>query len=139
MDLGSNVRFLGKVDDVPALLRNASACVLSSLTEGISLSLLEGMSTGLPVIATIVGGNVEVVVDGETGILVPPSDPVQLSDAMLTVWRDPLRGAAMGAAGRRRVEKHFDVAEMVRSYEALYCAPIPEDPLQATAAVQAAS
>lgn len=121
-DLGleGNVRFLGQVRDIPELLARASLFVLSSLSEGISLTLLEAMASGLPIIATRIGGNPEVVSDGTNGFLVPPQQPHQLADAMLRLWRDRDTSLRFGAAGRRRVEALFDVRRMVAEYEALY-------------------
>src|SRR5207253_10486932 len=81
--LGDHVRFLGEVRDVPALLARASLFVLPSQTEGISLTILEAMARGLPVVATCVGGNPEVVEDGRTGLLVPPRDPEALARGIL--------------------------------------------------------
>jgi glycosyltransferase involved in cell wall biosynthesis len=120
LGLGERVRFLGEVRDVPALLARAGLLVLSSLSEGVSLTLLEGMARGLPVAATRVGGNPEVVADGETGLLVPPRDPAALANAMLRLWRDADLARRMGSAGRCRVEEHFDVRRMVARYEAMY-------------------
>jgi glycosyltransferase involved in cell wall biosynthesis len=120
LGLGERVRFLGEVRDVPGLLKRAGLFVLSSVTEGISLTLLEAMARGLPVVATRVGGNPEVVADGDTGVLVPPGKPEVLAEAVLRVWRDPGRGRELGLAGRRRVEANFEVRGMVSRYEALY-------------------
>jgi glycosyltransferase involved in cell wall biosynthesis len=120
LNLQRQVVFLGVRQDVPALLGGAGLFVLSSLTEGTSLAVLEAMATGLAVVATDVGGNGEVVADGETGILVPPGDPSRLADAILTLVADPERAIRMGQAGRRRVERFFDVRSIVRRYEDLY-------------------
>jgi glycosyltransferase involved in cell wall biosynthesis len=114
------VTFLGEVRDVPALLAGASLFVLSSLTEGISLTLLEAMARGLPVVATRVGGNPEVVADGETGLLVPAASPADLADAMIRLHDEPETARAMGLAGRARVERHFNVQNMVARYESIY-------------------
>ena len=114
------VRLLGQVRDIPALLARGSIFTLASLTEGVSLTLLEAMASGLPVVATRVGGNPEVVAEGQTGLLVPPADPAALAAALLTLWRDPPLRRALGRAGRARVEAHFDVARMVAAYEGLY-------------------
>jgi len=121
-DLGveERVAFLGQVRDVPALLARASLFVLPSRSEGISLTLLEAMACGLPTVATRVGGNPEVVLDEETGLLVPSGDPVALAEALLRIRRDPERGLRMGQAGRRRVERHFEIRRMVADYESLY-------------------
>src|SRR5262249_35846914 len=119
-DLHDAVRFLGEISDVPGLLAQASLFVLSSVTEGISLTLLEAMARGLPVVATRVGGNGEVVVDGETGRLVPPRQPALLARTLVDLLRDPATLARFGAAGRSRVERHFDIRRMVAAYEDLY-------------------
>ncbi|MGL4551222.1 MAG: glycosyltransferase [Gemmataceae bacterium] len=118
--LGDRVKFLGVVRDVPALLARARLFVLSSVTEGISLTLLEAMARGLPIVATAVGGNPEVVADGETGLLVPPRDPAALADALSHCWTRPELCARMGVAARKRVERRFDVRRMITTYERLY-------------------
>jgi glycosyltransferase involved in cell wall biosynthesis len=121
-DLGLRDRavFLGRTRNVAAAMAGASLFVLSSLTEGVSLALLEAMAMGLPAVATRVGGNVEVIVDGDTGLLVPPQSPQGLAAAMLKIYRDPGLARAMGQAGRQRVEANFDAKRMVARYEALY-------------------
>lgn len=120
LGLDARVRFLGEVRDVPALLARASLFVLPSLTEGISITLLEAMARGLPAVATRVGGNPEVVLDGKTGRLVSPGDPAELAQALLQLQGNPGQGHQMGLAARGRVERHFDVRRMVSEYEALY-------------------
>jgi glycosyltransferase involved in cell wall biosynthesis len=120
LGLGDAVRFLGQVDDVPALLARAGLLVQPSLLEGIALTLLEAMARGLPVVATRVGGNPEVVVDGQTGRLVPARAPGPLADAMLDLWRDPERSRQLGRAGRERAERCFDVRRTAARYEQLY-------------------
>lgn len=120
LKLEGTVRLLGQVRDIPSLLSEASVFTLASLTEGISLTVLEAMATGLPVVATRVGGNPEVIEDGITGLLVPPSDPTALAGALVELWRSPDRRRLLGSAGRDRVEKHFDVRKMVADYEKLY-------------------
>jgi glycosyltransferase involved in cell wall biosynthesis len=120
LSLAGTARFLGQVRDVPGLLARAGLFVLSSLSEGISLTLLEAMASGLPVVATRVGGNPEVVLDGQTGWLVPPADPDALAAALLELWGNPEAGRQRGAEGRCRVEQHFDVRGMVAAYEAMY-------------------
>jgi glycosyltransferase involved in cell wall biosynthesis len=120
LDLGDAVRLLGQVRDIPALLARGSIFTLASLTEGVSLTILEAMATGLPVVTTRVGGNPEVVAEGETGLLVPPGDPAALAAALLELWQNPNRREAMGRAGRRRVEECFEVRKVIAAYEALY-------------------
>ncbi len=120
LGLNGRVRFHGQVRDVPALLARAGLFVLPSLTEGVSLTLLEAMACGLAVVATRVGGNPEVVADGETGLLTPPGDPAALSRALLRLRRDDPERLRMGQAGRRRVERWFDVRRMTAEYEKMY-------------------
>ena len=98
----------------------ASAFVLPSQSEGISLTILEAMACGLPVVATRVGGNPEVVDDGRTGLLVPPRDPAALGRALVHLAGHVEQAQAMGRAGRDRAEAHFDVRKMIAAYEALY-------------------
>jgi glycosyltransferase involved in cell wall biosynthesis len=118
--LGDRVRFLGTVRDVPALLARARLFVLSSLTEGISLTLLEASARGLPIVATAVGGNPEVVADGLTGVLVPAASPDALAEGVLRLWSEPELRARMGNAGRLRVEERFDIRRMMTAYESMY-------------------
>ena len=120
LKLGDAVRFLGEVGDVPALLGRAGLLVLSSVKEGISLTLLEAMARGLPVVATRVGGNPEVVSEGETGLLVPAGSSDDLAAALLAVYRDAEAGRRMGRAGRERAERCFDVRRTVDRYQRLY-------------------
>ena len=120
LGLSDHVRFLGVVHDVPALLARARLFVLSSISEGISLTLLEAMARGLPVIATAVGGNPEVIEAGQTGLLVPAREPASLAAALARLWTEPESCARMGEEGRRRAERLFDVRRMVADYETLY-------------------
>ncbi len=120
LDLSRNVRFLGYRTDVGATLRRPQVFLLSSISEGISLTLLEAMAAGLPIVATDVGGNREVVVSGTTGLLVPPGDPKAFATAVLGLVRDPARAAAMGGAGRTRAESEFDVRAAAANYHRLY-------------------
>ncbi len=120
LNLGSTVTFLGEVREIPALLARASLFVLPSRSEGISLTLLEAMARGLPIVATRVGGNPEVVVEGETGLLVPTDDAAALAGAILELRGRTAESRAMGQAGRKRVEQSFEVRGMVAHYERLY-------------------
>jgi glycosyltransferase involved in cell wall biosynthesis len=105
----SAVRFLGRADAarVRALLAAARALVVPSTYEGMPLVILEAMAAGLPVIASRVSGIPEVVVDGETGWLVPPEDPEALAAALAELLADPGEARRRGAAGRRRVDEHY--------------------------------
>lgn len=120
LELGEHVRFLGEVRDVSALLARAGMFVLPSLTEGISLTLLEAMARGLPVVATAVGGNPEVIVEGETGFLVPSGASGLMAERLLQLRHDPDRARDLGRDGRARIEQHFDIRRMIADYEALY-------------------
>ncbi|MFO1094106.1 MAG: GT4 family glycosyltransferase PelF, partial [Planctomycetaceae bacterium] len=120
LGLENRVQFLGERSDVHALLRDVGFYVSSSKTEGISLTLLEAMAVGLPVLATRVGGNVEVIEEGVTGRLVPSENPRALADGLIAMCRDQADWAAMGHIGRARIERDFDVTRMIRDYEHLY-------------------
>ena len=120
LGIDGRVEFLGERRDVPDLLAGAGFFVSSSLTEGISLTLLEAMAVGLPIVATSVGGNPEVVVDGETGWLVPAGDAQALAAGIVEMCHGREAWQAMGLLGRRRVEQHFDIRKMVGQYESLY-------------------
>jgi glycosyltransferase involved in cell wall biosynthesis len=120
LNLGEHVQFLGETPDVPRLLARAGMFVLPSQSEGLSLTLLEAMASGLPVVATNVGGNAEIVEDGVSGLLVPPRQPRIMAEAILWLRRNVAACEQMGQAGRRRAEQDFDVRMMVARYEALY-------------------
>jgi glycosyltransferase involved in cell wall biosynthesis len=94
--------------------------VLSSVSEGLSNTILEAMATGLPVVATHVGGTDELVQDGGTGLLVSSKSPRELAAALGRLAADGSKRRVMGAAGRARVETEFSLGTMVQRYEALY-------------------
>ena len=121
-DLGinPNTTFWGMRSDVPAILNQAAIGVLSSRVEGLSNAIIEYMAARLPVVATSVGGNPELVLHGETGLLVPPNDPQALADAIVYILRNPEVARQFGEAGRRRVEEHFTVERMVCETESVY-------------------
>ncbi|MDD2991901.1 MAG: glycosyltransferase, partial [Zoogloea sp.] len=106
--------------DVPNVMRGFDCFVLPSQAEGISNTILEAMAGGLPVVATAVGGNGELVDDGVTGTLVPPQDPDLLADALERYVSSPALGVEQGRAGRRRVEACFSLDGMVAQYAGLY-------------------
>ncbi len=110
----------GDRGDVPALMRAMSVFVLPSQAEGISNTVLEAMASGLPVVATAVGGNPELVIDGETGRLVPPGDPAALATALRGYLDDPTLGVRHGAAGRARARARFSLEGMLQRYGELY-------------------
>jgi len=118
--LEETIWFAGDREDVPALLAAMDLFLLPSLGEGISNTVLEAMAAGLPVIATRVGGNPELVVEGETGHLVPVGDPAALAAAMLPLLEDGARRRALGEAGRQSVRERFDWSRTVAGYLAVY-------------------
>ena len=120
MGLGGHVACLGARHDVAELLGRSDMFVLSSRSEGICVAILEAMASGLPVVATDVGGNSEVVVSGETGFLVPAGSPHELAKAMMALIKNPTLRREMGQAGRSRVEAEFDLKKVVSQYEDLY-------------------
>ncbi|HJS21865.1 MAG TPA: TIGR03088 family PEP-CTERM/XrtA system glycosyltransferase [Steroidobacteraceae bacterium] len=110
----------GSRDDVPALLRGLDLFVLPSLNEGISNTILEAMASALPVVATRVGGNVELVREGETGALCPVRDPQAMAAALLGYATQPELAQRHGAAARVVVERDFALARMVQDYVSVY-------------------
>lgn len=120
LGMGDCIRFCGHRDDVPALLCAADIFVQTSWREGLSRALVEAMYTGLAVVATDVNGTREVVVDGETGYLVPPGDPGTMADRLLRLLRDPEMAAQLGSNARRHVGTTRSVETMGRELDALY-------------------
>lgn len=120
LKLEQHVRFLGMRNDVPVLLSTMDVFVLPSLSEGLSMALLEAMAASLPVVATRVGGNPEVVVEGETGLLIPPEDPAAIGDAVGKMLRNRSAALEMGRRGRRHVEERFSFKKVVESYQQCY-------------------
>jgi sugar transferase (PEP-CTERM/EpsH1 system associated) len=118
-DLAGSVHFVGARRDVALVLPAFDVFALSSTSEGISLTLLEAAATGLPIVATRVGGNAEIVIDGATGMLVSPGDPAAFAAALGALSRRADR-AALGLAGRAHVERRFSVEKMARAYQDLY-------------------
>jgi L-malate glycosyltransferase len=114
------VIFTGFRTDTAQILPQLTVSVLSSLTEGLSNTLLESMSAGLPVVATRVGGNPEIIADGVTGILVPARNPEALSEAIGRLLSDSNLARQMGAAGRERIRQQFSVDNAVHQTEELY-------------------
>ncbi|MFI5445931.1 TIGR03088 family PEP-CTERM/XrtA system glycosyltransferase [Polaromonas sp. UC242_47] len=114
------VWFAGARNDVSDLLQAMDLFVLPSLNEGISNTLLEAMATGLPVIATAVGGNVELVDVGVVGDTFLPGDAGRLAELIENYVADPVRSAAHGAAARRRVLRQFSLQAMVAAYQDIY-------------------
>lgn len=120
LGLAAQVRFLGERADVGDLLAGCDVFAMPSLHEGLGIAALEAMAAGRAVIASAVGGLADAIVDGRTGLLVPPDDPCRLADALESLLRDSELRAALGAAGPQRVAERFSAASMVAAYERLY-------------------
>ena len=120
LNLDSKVVFTGATEKVDSLLAAMDLLVLASDFEGFPNVILEAMAAGRPVVATDVGGCRELVSNGITGFLVPPGDSQAISDRMVQVLTLPDRGRSLGAAGRARTLREFDVKVMARRFEALY-------------------
>ena len=116
--------FAGQRTDIPEIMRGLDCFVLPSRGEGISNTILEAMACALPVVATRVGGNAELVGDGLTGRLVPAADPAALAQAIVNYFEDPALAHQHGRAGRNRVEENFSLDRMVDSYHELYLAQV---------------
>jgi glycosyltransferase involved in cell wall biosynthesis len=120
LGLTGRVVFTGVRADVARLLAMLDVVVVPSHTEGMSNALLEAMAMARPVIATAVDGNLDVVRDGVTGLLVPPRDPAALAAALLRLVDAPERAREMGRAARTRIEEAFTVQAMITRHEELY-------------------
>ncbi len=120
LGLTSDVVFAGNRTDMPEVYRALDMFVLSSITEGTSMSILEAMASGLPIVATDVGGTSHLLGPDPVGRLVAPSDPDALADGLLDLLGDDDGRALMGRAARDRCHSHFSLLAMVKSYEDLY-------------------
>ncbi|HLM42943.1 MAG TPA: glycosyltransferase [Myxococcaceae bacterium] len=120
LGLTDTVHFLGHRADVPAIYARADFGVLCSSAEGMSNAVMEGMAAGLPMVVTRVGGNPELVADGERGLVVPPLRPQELSEAFLRLLGNRELGRRMGAEARAFVERELSLERMVRRHDALY-------------------
>jgi glycosyltransferase involved in cell wall biosynthesis len=110
----------GERSDVAAIMRGLHAFALPSLAEGISNTILEAMACALPVIATDVGGNADLVVKGKTGDIIAAADPLAMANRILQWANEPARAREMGLAGRRRAEASFSMQAMVQNYQYVY-------------------
>jgi glycosyltransferase involved in cell wall biosynthesis len=121
LGLSKRVHFLGMRNDVADLMAAADAYVMSSAWEGLPMVLLEAAASSLPIVATDVGGNREVVRDGVSGFLVAAKDSAALAEAMLAMERLPRESrVTMGAAGRAHVTRHYSLAAVVDEWETIY-------------------
>ena len=129
LGLGEAVAFRGYQEDVRPFLSAADFFVMSSISEGICIALLEAMAAGLPAVATDVGGNREVILRGETGFLTPLQNPEALAQAMLDLEGAPDALKRLSQSARRRAETAFGLRHVVRRYEDLYSQCLAGRPL----------
>jgi len=120
LTIDSSVWFTGALHDIPKVLRSLDVFVLPSLNEGISNTILEGMAAGLPIVATAVGGNIELVEDGDSGRLFSPGDTAGLSGILGQYVTDAQLRQAHSCAARRIALERYSLTAMVERYEAVY-------------------
>jgi glycosyltransferase involved in cell wall biosynthesis len=130
LNIVSQVIFLGSRRDVPAVLESIDLYVQPSLQEGLSIILLEALAMRRPVIATAVGGNSEVIVNGESGLLIPARDRQALAAAVADLLSDKEKANRLAQGARLRIEENFDIRDTVRKTEALYSRLIKEKKLR---------
>jgi glycosyltransferase involved in cell wall biosynthesis len=123
-EMEGNVRLLGQRADVPRLLAASDIVLLTSISEGIPLTLIEAMAAGRPVMATRVGGVAEVVADGQTGLLAPAGDDAALAEHILHLADDPARRDQIGQSGRQRADNLFSECRMHDAYRRIYAAMV---------------
>lgn len=128
LGIDGKVIFTGSRDDVPDLLPMMDVFALTSNWEGLSNAIMEAMASGLPCVVTDVGGNSELVVDGETGFVVPPNDPEILAQKVLYLLENEELAREMGERGRQIVENKFDIKQMVWQYSNLYMKKLESRP-----------
>lgn len=129
---GTRVHFTGFRDDVPDVLASLDVFVMCSVLEGLCTSALDAQAVGVPVVASAVGGLVEAVADGETGILVPPRDPAALASAVARILLDGALKRRLGDAGRVRVREGFSVKAMVEGSRSVYGRMLRGEPVPGT-------
>jgi glycosyltransferase involved in cell wall biosynthesis len=134
--LSDQVRFLGYRTDLARLMAAADLVVLPSISEGLPLAVVEALATARPVVATNTGGTPEIVHDGQTGLLIRPSDSAALAAAMDRVLSDPALALQLGTNGRLFVEQHFDVRVQIERTMALYSELIPRPTLSREASLR---
>lgn len=117
-----SIRFLGERKDVEALVQQMDIGVLCTFTEGISNSVMEYMAAGKPVIVTNGGGSSELIVNGENGFLVPPSNPADVADRIVKLLENPSLAHEMGEAGKARITQSFTCQELAEKTVAIYSA-----------------
>ena len=114
------VKFLGIRSDIPAIMKAADAFALTSVSEAASLTLLEAMASALPVVATNVGGNMELARHDHEGLLFPRADAAGFAAALVRLFTEPGLAAKLGDAGRARARERYQLSRTVEEYYALY-------------------
>jgi len=120
LNLGQQIHFLGNRHDVPDLLAASELFVLPSLWEGLSMALLEAMAAGKPIVATAVSGTTQVMIPGETGLVVSPGESQALAEAIIQLLADPAQAQMMGQAAKQRVTVNFGAQKQADEHLALY-------------------
>jgi glycosyltransferase involved in cell wall biosynthesis len=120
LGVSEHIHFLGIRDAVPDILAAADIFILPSLWEGLSIALLEAMASAKPIVATAVSGTTQVMIPGETGVVVPPGDSRALAEAILQVSSNPEQAQVMGQAARQHVAAHFSAQKQADEHLALY-------------------
>ena len=118
--LEEDVWLLGNRQDIPDILAAADLFVLASLWEGLPLALLEAMAAGLPCAVTGVGGNLELIETGKSGILLPTANESALAGAIRCLLREPQERKRMGEAAREHFDRHYSLQRLIRAHESLY-------------------
>jgi glycosyltransferase involved in cell wall biosynthesis len=134
LGIEDRVHFPGLRADIPAVLASSTVSVMPSLNEALSNVLLESMAAGAPTVATRVGGTPEAVVDGVTGLLIPPGDAPAMAEAIGRLLLDPGLAGALGRAARLRIEDRFSIGRMVEATEQLYTNLLAEKRMSRVAA-----
>jgi glycosyltransferase involved in cell wall biosynthesis len=137
--LSARVRFLGERWDVPALLAESDLFVLPSRSEASPNAVLEAMASGLPIVATRVGGIPDLIHAGVTGALVAPDDPSSLAESVIDLINRPAVAFAFGAAARREAERRFSFDRMVAAFEQLYLSQLDRRAVRAEAGPELAA
>jgi L-malate glycosyltransferase len=120
LQIQTHVHFLGDIDNVECLLNAIDVFVLNSHSEGMSNTILEAMACSIPVVATLVGSNSELVAEGESGYLVPPDNHIALSQALVELAKYPELRRSMRKTARLQIERQFSIQRMVQGYTDLY-------------------
>jgi len=124
LKIRGSVSMLGRRDDMPSVYASLDVMVSSSRQEGLPMAVLEGMASRLPLVASAVGEVPAVVLDGRTGVLVPPEDVDSLAAGIVGLLRDPAMRKHLGAAARQRVEEEYSAARMTADYLSVYAQAI---------------